>query len=167
MRRDGLYEALLGRILSGDYAPGARLPSEEVLATEFTVSRPMVRQALARLRDEDFITSRRGSGSYVRSPEDEAQAPFAPIACVADIERCFEFRQHVESRAAALAARHRSAKDVVALQAAHDHLEAVLATGVLGAVSSFSHALRHGRLDMGIDDLAVFVGDWVVRGLTP
>ncbi|MFZ4810499.1 MAG: TetR/AcrR family transcriptional regulator [Ilumatobacteraceae bacterium] len=43
----------------------------------------------------------------------------------------------------------------------------LLATGVLGAVSSFSHALRHGRLDMGIDDLAVFVGDWVVRGLTP
>jgi AcrR family transcriptional regulator len=40
------------------------------------------------------------------------------------------------------------------------------ATGVLGAVSSFSHALRNGRLDVDVDELAVFVGDWVVRALS-
>jgi AcrR family transcriptional regulator len=40
------------------------------------------------------------------------------------------------------------------------------ATGVLGAVSSFSHALRNGRLDVEVDELATFVGDWVVRALS-
>lgn len=40
------------------------------------------------------------------------------------------------------------------------------ATGVLGTVSSFSHALRHGRLDTEPGDLASFVGDWVVRALS-
>jgi GntR family transcriptional regulator, transcriptional repressor for pyruvate dehydrogenase complex len=137
LRRDRLYEALLGRILSGQYAPGERLPSEEMLAGSFGVSRPVVRQALARLREEDFITSRRGSGSFVRSAEETTQAPFAPISCVADIERCFEFRQHIEARAAALAARQRGKAQLAGLRAAHEHVEAVLATGALGNEADF------------------------------
>jgi DNA-binding FadR family transcriptional regulator len=137
LSRDRLYEALLGRILSGDYAPGQRLPSEELLASEFGVSRPVVRQALSRLREEDFIASRRGSGSYVRQPEEDAPAPFAPISCVADIERCFEFRLTIESRAAALAARQRNTAQLEGIRAAHAHLEAVLMTGALGNEADF------------------------------
>lgn len=38
--------------------------------------------------------------------------------------------------------------------------------GVLGAVSSFSHAHRSGRLAMPIDELAHLVGDWVMQALT-
>ena len=38
-------------------------------------------------------------------------------------------------------------------------------TGVLGAVSSFSHSLRNGRLDAPVDELAAFVGEWVERAL--
>jgi len=40
------------------------------------------------------------------------------------------------------------------------------AVGVLGAVSSFSHALRNGAVDVDVDTLAEAVGDWVVGGLT-
>ena len=43
------------------------------------------------------------------------------------------------------------------------HLHAV---GVMGAVSSFSHALRNGAVDVDVDELAEAVGDWVVGGLT-
>jgi AcrR family transcriptional regulator len=39
------------------------------------------------------------------------------------------------------------------------------ATGVMGAVSSFSHALRNGTLDVNVDELATFVGEWVERAL--
>jgi AcrR family transcriptional regulator len=39
------------------------------------------------------------------------------------------------------------------------------ATGILGAVSSYSHALRAGRLDIDATELAPFVGEWVVRSL--
>ena len=38
-------------------------------------------------------------------------------------------------------------------------------TGVLGAVSSFSNALRNGRLDASVEDLASFVVEWVERAL--
>jgi AcrR family transcriptional regulator len=39
------------------------------------------------------------------------------------------------------------------------------ATGVMGAVASFSHALRHGSIDTTAGELAAFVGDWVARAL--
>ena len=39
---------------------------------------------------------------------------------------------------------------------------ALLALGVLGAVSSFTNAWRNGRIDTAADELAAFVGDWVV-----
>jgi AcrR family transcriptional regulator len=38
-------------------------------------------------------------------------------------------------------------------------------TGVLGAVSSFSHASRRGRLDVPAAELAGFVGRWVTLAL--
>lgn len=41
----------------------------------------------------------------------------------------------------------------------------LLAIGVLGAVSSFSNAWRSGNIDLGTDELAEFVGDWVMRAL--
>lgn len=40
------------------------------------------------------------------------------------------------------------------------------ATGVLGAVSSFGHALRAGTLEGDVHELAAFVGEWVVRALS-
>ena len=43
---------------------------------------------------------------------------------------------------------------------------AFYAVGVMGAVSSFSHAHRMGRVQMPIDELAHLVGEWVTRALT-
>jgi AcrR family transcriptional regulator len=42
---------------------------------------------------------------------------------------------------------------------------ALLSLGVMGAVSSFTHAWRNGRIDLDADELAGFVGDWVLRAL--
>ena len=46
-----------------------------------------------------------------------------------------------------------------------DHDPGLLALGVLGAVSHCSLYLRSGRIDLGVDELARFVGDWVVRSV--
>jgi GntR family transcriptional regulator len=65
-----LYERvaaeLRARIQSGRLAPGQRLSAEADLAAEFSVSRPTVRSALARLADEGLVLKRRGLGSFVR-----------------------------------------------------------------------------------------------------
>jgi AcrR family transcriptional regulator len=47
-----------------------------------------------------------------------------------------------------------------------DDLDADLASlGIVATVSSFGHHVRSGRIDESVEDLARFVGDWVVRAL--
>ncbi len=48
--------------------PGARLPSDAELRTEFGVSRMTARNAMQRLADEGLIARRPGSGSFVAQP---------------------------------------------------------------------------------------------------
>jgi AcrR family transcriptional regulator len=42
----------------------------------------------------------------------------------------------------------------------------LLAIGMLGAVSQFCHYHRTGRIELPIDELARFVGQWVVQAVT-
>jgi AcrR family transcriptional regulator len=60
----------------------------------------------------------------------------------------------------------RLVKEAQRLQLVPDGDARLYATGVLGAVSSFSHAQRAGTLDLDVHELANFVGDWVVRALS-
>ncbi|NPV69827.1 MAG: GntR family transcriptional regulator [Firmicutes bacterium] len=59
-------ETIRQRILSGEYHPTGRLPSEAQLAAELEVSRATLREALRLLEDDGLILSRRGAGSFVR-----------------------------------------------------------------------------------------------------
>ncbi|MER6169865.1 GntR family transcriptional regulator [Streptosporangium sp. NPDC001681] len=61
-----LVQALQRRIESGDYPPGALLPSENQLINEFGVSRPTVAAALRVLREQGWIDSQQGKGRFVR-----------------------------------------------------------------------------------------------------
>jgi DNA-binding GntR family transcriptional regulator len=54
------------RISDGDYAPGALLPSEHQLVEAFGVSRPTIVKALSSLRQEGWIETQQGRGSFVR-----------------------------------------------------------------------------------------------------
>lgn len=62
-----IYESLLGRIESGEFQKGDRLPSEMELAQLFSVSRPTVTRALNELRNAGMLRRRGGSGSFVDS----------------------------------------------------------------------------------------------------
>src|SRR5690606_35152563 len=67
---DRVYHIMHSRIANGAYAADHRLPSENELATELDVSRPVLRAALERLRGEGLIVSRQGAGSFVRPRDD-------------------------------------------------------------------------------------------------
>ncbi len=54
------------RIEQGDYPPGSLLPSEHQLVDEFGVSRPTIVKALASLRQDGWIDTQQGKGSFVR-----------------------------------------------------------------------------------------------------
>jgi GntR family transcriptional regulator len=63
-----ITDYLREEILTGQFPAGQPLPSEEVLAHEFSVSRPTVRQGVAALVAEGLVTVSRPYGSIVRDP---------------------------------------------------------------------------------------------------
>jgi len=127
-----IYHQIVEMIVSGEFAVNARLPSETELARRFGASRPVLREALARLRDDGIIVSRQGSGSYVRQRPDAAVLRFVPFGSIADIQRCFEFRAGLEGAAAALAALRWEAEDLADMKRAFGELEACIREGRLG-----------------------------------
>lgn len=65
-------EQIRAQILSGELAPGDRLPAEFALAEQHKVGRDTIRDALAVLRQDGLVSTRKGSGAYVRGlPETE------------------------------------------------------------------------------------------------
>ncbi|WP_068109176.1 FadR/GntR family transcriptional regulator [Tropicimonas marinistellae] len=118
---DRVYHALYSRIVNGDYPTNQKLPPEAVLSEEFGVSRPVLRAALERLRQEKLIYSRQGAGSYVRAHE-SMPVGFARVETLADIQRCYEFRLNLETEAAALAADRRNTALLQEIEVALDLL---------------------------------------------
>jgi GntR family transcriptional repressor for pyruvate dehydrogenase complex len=104
---DRVYHLLYSRISNGDYPANQKLPSEKTLADEFGVSRPVLRVALERLREQGIVHSRQGAGSYVREVR-TVPLGFARVETIADIQRCYEFRICIETCAARLAAERRN-----------------------------------------------------------
>ena len=110
-----VFDRLSQAIKSGAYAEDERLPAEHDLAAEFQVSRPVIREALKRLRDQGLIYSRRGAGSFVRQSGVRQPLGFGPIENVAGLESCYEFRLTLEPEAAACAALRHDEDDMVAI----------------------------------------------------
>jgi DNA-binding GntR family transcriptional regulator len=61
-----VVDAIKRRIEQGDYPPGTLLPSEHQLVGEFEVSRPTIVKALSALRQDGWIDTQQGKGSFVR-----------------------------------------------------------------------------------------------------
>jgi len=125
-RVEAVYAGLFASISNGEFTDGGRLPTESDLALTYGVSRPTVREALSRLRLDGVVTSRRGAGSFVLRRPDRNIPHFAPIASIADIQRCFVFRIALESAAAGLAAELRTQKNLDEIRRAFDKLGAIL-----------------------------------------
>lgn len=76
-----VFLLLRDAIMSGNLAPGARLPSEMKLTEEYGVSRVTVRRALAELQRMGLVTRRAGSGTVVaqRRPTQPINVDFANL----------------------------------------------------------------------------------------
>ena len=67
-----IHDQLLALIMGGEFPERAKLPTESQLAIRFDVSRTIVREALARLRDDGIVLSRQGAGTFVKRRPDRA-----------------------------------------------------------------------------------------------
>lgn len=84
-----LAVALRLLVTEGNLPTGTRLPAERELADALAVSRTLVTTALDRLREDGFVASRRGAGSWLTlpSPGLAAEAPEALGAGLLDLAR--------------------------------------------------------------------------------
>ena len=67
-RAQRVYAALRQRILSGELAPGTRLPSHLELAEQYEVAPLTLRRVLAVLEEDGLVSREPGRGTFVRAP---------------------------------------------------------------------------------------------------
>ncbi|MGG5819465.1 FadR/GntR family transcriptional regulator [Falsiroseomonas sp. HW251] len=130
MLSDRVYDELLALLGSRLWPPHSRLPSELELTRRFAVSRPILRQALARLRAEGRIDTRKGSGTYVRDlPPPVPPVLYGQLGSIPEVRSFMDFRCSLESEAAACAAGLADPAALSRVAAAHQRLEAALLAG--------------------------------------
>jgi DNA-binding transcriptional MocR family regulator len=80
-----LAAALRGLIVEGRLPPHTRLPSERALALALGVSRNTATAALDVLREQGYLASRRGAGSWITSPAAPEHRPDEPLPPSGDV----------------------------------------------------------------------------------
>ena len=131
------------RILSGDLAPGSKLPSESELIAAYAVSRTVVREAVTRLRAEGLVETFQGRGSFVLAvPEPTTfRVEASALRTHRDVLAMVDFRIGIESEAAALAAARADAGASSAVGAAMDAFVAAAPEEAVEADFAFHRAV--------------------------
>lgn len=124
LRRETLAEQLVERLTAFITEHGLRsgdaLPSEAKLATQFGVSRPIMREALRTLQAQGIITVTNGKGATVRPLTSDPLSHFFTWAMRFDenaLVDLLEVRQGLELQSVALAAERRTDEELDAMRA--------------------------------------------------
>ncbi|MBP1851585.1 FadR/GntR family transcriptional regulator [Rhizobium halophytocola] len=110
-------------IAEGKLKPGDRLPTEHFLSKALGVSRSVVREAIAQLRNEGLVETRQGVGAFVTEPMARPirieQTDLYDRESFRDL---FQLRVPLEVEAAGLAALNHTAEDIQQLDTALAHM---------------------------------------------
>jgi GntR family transcriptional repressor for pyruvate dehydrogenase complex len=125
-------------IVSGELAPGARLPTEKELSEQLGLSRNSLREAVKALEMIRILDVRQGDGTYVTSLEPhlllDAMSFVVDLHQDKSVLEILEVRRVLETYAAGVAAVHISAGQI-------EQLEALLAS--VGESTGVEALVRH------------------------
>jgi DNA-binding FadR family transcriptional regulator len=115
---DDLVKQFERRIAAGDMPPGSRFPTEKAITNSVGVSRPVVREAFARLAAKGLLQSRRGSGAYVAEGARYQAFQVTPeeMGGIDDVIKLLEMRMALETEIAGLAASRRTDQDLAEMR---------------------------------------------------
>jgi GntR family transcriptional regulator, transcriptional repressor for pyruvate dehydrogenase complex len=158
---DVLAQRLEQDIAQGHYAPGEKLPSEQQLATTYGVSRPIVREAIGRLKHDGLVTSRQGSGAFV-AESGVASVFRLDVADFKDrheIESLIELLMAIESSATELAAQRRTEQDLIAIGNQLEAMQSAIERGDSGVDEdvAFHQAIVSATKNPFFMDLSTFL----------
>lgn len=135
---DAVAQHLEELILDGTLPPGERLLSERDLSAKLDVSRPSLRDALAKLVERGLLTTDSQGACYVN--EALGKSIRDPLLLLLDDSRgrfdCMEFRSVIEAAAAGLAAERASEIDRQGIAAAFAAMEAAHEIGDVDAIAT-------------------------------
>jgi GntR family transcriptional regulator, transcriptional repressor for pyruvate dehydrogenase complex len=106
-------------ILDGDLRPGQLLPPERELAASFSVSRPILREAMRMLEIGGYISIEQGRGTFIKDPiTDILHAPLLQWLSknIHQVEEFYEARLAIEPVCAALASERASDRQISQLR---------------------------------------------------
>lgn len=106
---DKVTEFIKEKIVSGEYGPGSKLPTERELALQLGISRNSVREGLRVMENIGVITSQQGSGNYISLNFDDMMSEmlsFMYFLKSINEEQIIEFRWMIEESALKLANKH-------------------------------------------------------------
>lgn len=133
-------------ISNGTFPVGEKLPSENLLAEAFGVSRVPVREALGILEVSGIISSRQGGGHRVEQHSllSKYQPLVLEIADPGEVEALLEMREVIEQQAACMAAERHTEQELRAIELAlNDFKRCTLDEGLIGHREDylFHHAI--------------------------
>lgn len=127
---DAVYTQLRDLLVSGKWPEGTKIPSENELCKDFSVSRVVIREALQKLRGERLIVTRQGVGTYAANPSNYAQTDQEIVLSEQMYRDFLNFREAVEISAVKLTRKAATEEDYLrmeqcleAMQAAYDTVE--------------------------------------------
>lgn len=128
---DRVTEALMRKIVGEELSAGSQLPSEQMMAKSFGVSRTVIRESISRLKSEGLIDTKQGRGAFVRT--DRTDVPFRigidPEDPRTSLLHILELRLGLDSEIAALAAVRRTRDQMGAIQRALYAIDEASAAG--------------------------------------
>jgi len=126
-----VWGLLLSEITSGQYSLGDVLPPEQGIATRMGVSRTVLREAVAKLKAEGYVTSKQGRGLMVTSNRKPSVLKIHAVEAGDSKEALtiVELRHGFEITAASLAAQRRTEEDLKMMHAAVDRMRRAILAG--------------------------------------
>lgn len=118
---------------------GDRLPSERDLCEQFSVSRPVIREALSRLKSEGLISIKHGVGVFVsaRDPREAFKIQDVDIDEKISVTQVMELISTIEIAATKLAASRRTTEDLKQIRKCLLGMEYAIASDRLGDEEDF------------------------------
>lgn len=147
-RTEHVAQTLSDRIRDGELPIGTQLPSEQMIAEQYGVSRTVVREAIARLRSDGLIEGSQGRRALVRQavPTRLPSESSLPIPRTVEALLGFiEVRRGIEGEMAALAASRRTVDSIRHLGKALSAVEQAARNGENGVVEDLNFHLAIGE----------------------
>ncbi len=155
-------QRLLELIKRGNHVPGDKLPSENVLAKNLGVSRTIVREALAGLKNDDVVEAKQGKGIIIKDPQGRTAFRVSDVfdtLSKTEANHLYEMRAALESEAACLAATRLTPEHAIHIQEALQGLKDAVTQNQLGekAHDLFNESIANASANPALVEFLMFL----------